>query len=139
MSLTLFTVTILIRLCLTDGVLGITKEFRAETAETFGTSDDALPALAAGWAVGCSWHISVFLNGRLFSHLPQSRPFGPDFLLIDRREGCVEAARDASGWRGRRRFLLTRQKEEKPLRLSSLRRKRGLPYPDCVSASGFSL
>ena len=80
LSLTLFTVTILIETGLTDGVLGVSIEFRAEAAESFRTSDDAFPAFAAGWAVGCSWHVFMFWNGRLFSYPPQSRPFGPGSL-----------------------------------------------------------
>ena len=59
LSLTLLTVTILIRLRLTDCVLGVSVEFRAKAAETFSAFDNALPAIAAGWAICCSWRVSV--------------------------------------------------------------------------------
>ena len=42
---------------LADGVLGVTKEFRAESAETLGTKQNALAARAAGRGIGGTWHL----------------------------------------------------------------------------------
>jgi hypothetical protein len=48
LTLALFPIPILISQRLADSVLGVTKEFRAETAETLGAQQHALATLAAG-------------------------------------------------------------------------------------------
>ena len=48
LTFTLFPVSILISQRLADSVLGVTKEFRAETAETLGTEQRPLAAGTAG-------------------------------------------------------------------------------------------
>jgi hypothetical protein len=57
LTLAPFPVAILIRLRLADSVLGVTEEFRAETAETLGTEQNALAARAAGRGIGGTWHL----------------------------------------------------------------------------------
>ena len=50
-------VAIFIRQRLADSVLGVTEEFRAETAETLGTKQNALAARPAGRGIGGTWHV----------------------------------------------------------------------------------
>lgn len=54
-------VAVFVLLRFTDGVLGVTEELRAETAEALGPQDRALAARTAGGRIGRSWHCVLWL------------------------------------------------------------------------------
>ena len=60
LSLPALAVTVFILPSLVNSVLGVAEEFAAETAETLGTQEDALTALARGRSISGTWH-SLFL------------------------------------------------------------------------------
>ena len=98
LTLTLFTVAVLVETRFTDGVLGVSVEFGAEAAKSFGTFKNALPTFAAGWAIGCSRHVSIGLERTVVFTPPAVSSIRSRFSFeLDCREGCVGAVRDADG------------------------------------------
>lgn len=67
LSLTLFTVTILVLTGFVDGVLRVAVKLGTEAAEAFGTEKDTLAAFPTGRTVGCSWH-GFFLGERVVGY-----------------------------------------------------------------------
>ena len=57
LAFTLLAVAVFVLLSLTNGVLGVTIELRAETAEALGAKQNALAARAACGGVGSTWHV----------------------------------------------------------------------------------